>query len=289
MIASATPILQKDIFLLSQLHDRHRPATKSNVLLAGINKEELDVLSRFLTDTYQLFIASSAGGVMKIIETNSIHLVVANTELSDADGSQLCSRLKSSDQYAHIPVILLIDKDIISSRLKGLEAGADAYIEKPLFRQIIRAQVNNVITNRTRIKNYFAHTLFAHMDTTTKAKTDQGFIKRLDECIAENLPDRYFDVDRLAKHLNMSRPTLYRKVKCISDMTPNQLINAARLKKAAELLLITDCQVLEIVKMVGFNSRSNFGKAFFKKFKVTPTVYQQLEKAFRPLQGNFYQ
>lgn len=273
----------------SRLPNQRWPVTKGNILLAGYNKQELDILAGVLTDTYELFIARSTGGVMKMIETNSIHLVIANTELSDADGSQLCSRLKSSDHYSHIPVILLIDKDSISSRLKSLEAGADAYIEKPLTRQIITAQVNNVISNRTRIKNYFAHTLFAHMDTTAKAKTDQAFIKKLDECIAENLPDKYFDVDGLAKHMNMSRPTLYRKVKCISDMTPNELINAARLKKAAELLLISDRRILEIVKMVGFNSRSNFGKAFFKKFKVTPTAYQQLEKTFRPLPGNFYQ
>ena len=44
------------------------------------------------------------------------------------------------------------------------------------------------------------------------------------------------DIDKLLKMMNMSRPTFYRKIKGLSDLNSNELINLSRMKKAAELL-----------------------------------------------------
>jgi AraC-like DNA-binding protein len=73
--------------------------------------------------------------------------------------------------------------------------------------------------------------------------------------------------------MNMSRVTLYRKIKAISDLTPIELINITRLKKAAELLASGDYKMYEIAAMTGFSSQSNFARNFHKQFGVTPTDY----------------
>jgi AraC-like DNA-binding protein/CheY-like chemotaxis protein len=251
---------------------------KNNVLLVDHDKEELDILSGYLNDTYELFTARNERTVMRTIETHSIHLIISSIELIDTDGSKLCAQLKSSAHYSHIPVILLLAGGAIPSRLKSLESGADAYIERPLSGEYIRAQIKNLIANRARIKDYFAHTLFAYTDARICSKTNEGFLNRLNDLISDHLPNPDLDVDLLARLMNMSRPTLYRKIKCISNLTPNELITIARLKRAAELISTADHKIFEVAKMVGFNSRSNFGKAFFKQFNVTPTAYQQLKK-----------
>ena len=253
-------------------------APKSNLLLVDRDEKELDTLAGYLNGTYGLFTAWDERGVMKAIETQSIHLIISNIELGDTDGSLLCAQLKSSMHYSHIPVILLIAKDTIPSRLKSLESGADAYIERPLYPEHIKAQIKNLIANRTRIKDYFAHSLFAHMNTMTCSKADEVFLNNLNGFISAHLPNPDFDVDLLARLMNISRPTLYRKIKCISELTPNDLINVARLNRAAEMISTTEHRIFEIAKMVGFNSRSNFGKAFFKQFHVTPTKYLQMKK-----------
>ena len=247
----------------------------SNVLLVDHDKEELDTLSGYLKDSYELFTARNERAVMRTIENHPIHLIISSIELTDTDGSKLCAQLKSSAHYSHIPVILLLAGSATPSRLKSLESGADAYIERPLSREYIKAQIKNLIANRARIKDYFAHTLSAYTETPTCSKNNEVFLTRLNSLISTHLPDPDLDVDLLARQMNMSRPTLYRKIKCISDLTPNELINRARLKKAAELITSADHKIFEIAKMVGFNSRSNFGKAFFKQYNVTPTAYQQ--------------
>jgi AraC-like DNA-binding protein len=68
----------------------------------------------------------------------------------------------------------------------------------------------------------------------------------------------------------MSRATFYRKVKSISQLTPNDFIRLIRLKKAAELLRQKEYRVNEIAFIVGFKSSSYFSKCFFKQFGVLP-------------------
>ena len=109
-------------------------------------------------------------------------------------------------------------------------------------------------------------------------QAEDDFIKRLNECIYENVQNKKFSVDWLARCMNMSRPTLYRKIKQATVHTPNELIALARLQQAAMLLLLADYKVFEVAQMVGFHSSSSFGKAFLKQFKVTPATYQRINK-----------
>jgi len=97
--------------------------------------------------------------------------------------------------------------------------------------------------------------------------------------VEPNAEEDLLTFDEALQMLGTSRPTLYRKIKCISDLTPNELINNIRLEKAAGLLTTPGHKIFEIVKMVGFNSRSNFGKAFVKHFGVTPREFQQMTKS----------
>jgi AraC-like DNA-binding protein len=73
--------------------------------------------------------------------------------------------------------------------------------------------------------------------------------------------------------MNMSRPTLYRKIKALSNLSPNELINLARLKKAAELLSQGKFKINEVGNIVGYNSQSNFSRDFQKQFGITPSKY----------------
>jgi AraC-like DNA-binding protein len=106
----------------------------------------------------------------------------------------------------------------------------------------------------------------------------EQLIQKLNDCLFGPVPEKDLNVDLLAKRLHMSRPTLYRKMKGITDLTPNELINEARLIKAAELLAAGEHRAFEVARMVGYTSQSSFGKSFLKQFKVTPATYQRIKK-----------
>jgi AraC-like DNA-binding protein len=73
--------------------------------------------------------------------------------------------------------------------------------------------------------------------------------------------------------MNMSKATLYRKIKGLSDLTPNELINLTRLKKAAQLLSGGDYKINEVAYMIGYSLPSNFSRDFQKQFGVSPSGF----------------
>ena len=106
-------------------------------------------------------------------------------------------------------------------------------------------------------------------------KADERFLENLNETISKRIEDTELDVEHLAGIMNMSRITLYRKIKAISNLTPLELINIIRLKKAAELLAEGEYKIYEVSAIVGYSSQSNFARNFLKQFGMTPTEYMQ--------------
>jgi AraC-like DNA-binding protein len=100
----------------------------------------------------------------------------------------------------------------------------------------------------------------------------------LNETIDKNMDNQDLDVEKLAKILNITRITLYRKIKALTTLTPVELITITRLKKAAALLVQDDYRVYEVADMVGFSSQSNFARSFHKQFGMSPTDYLQTKQ-----------
>jgi AraC-like DNA-binding protein len=97
----------------------------------------------------------------------------------------------------------------------------------------------------------------------------------LNTIICDNIQNKDLDVELIANLMNMSKPTLFRKIKAISNLTLNELVTITRLKAAATLLEEGTYKVYEIANMVGYNSQSHLGRNFLKHFGTTPTEYQQ--------------
>ena len=159
--------------------------------------------------------------------------------------------------------------------MKGLELGADAYIEKPFSKEHLFAQIGSLLSNRNMVREYFASSPLVHIKSMAHSKADERFLETLNETISKRIEDTEMDVEKLAGMMNMSRVTLYRKIKAISNLTPLELINIIRLKKAAELLAEGEYKIYEIAAIVGYNSQSNFARTFLKQFNMTPTEYMQ--------------
>ena len=120
---------------------------------------------------------------------------------------------------------------------------------------------------------FYSSSPLSHIKSIAHTKTDERFINKLEKLIYDNLSDQNLNVDSLADIMNMSRSTLYRKIKDLSNLSPNELINIARLKKAAELLQSGEYKIYEISEIVGYKSQTSFGRNFQKQFKMTPSEY----------------
>ena len=243
------------------------------LLLVDDNEEILEFLEHELNEKYTILKAVDGQQALDLLKENAVHLVISDVMMPVIDGFELCRLIKSNFEFSHIPVILLTARNTLQSKIEGLELGADAYIEKPFSPEYLQVQIANLLTNRNKIKEYFASSPLVHIKSMAYSRADELFLERINETILKNLGDTELDVEKLARFMNMSKPTLYRKIKSLSDLSPNEIINITRLKKAAELLVEGNYKIYEVANIVGYASQTNFGRNFLKQFGMTPSDY----------------
>ncbi|MCP4680513.1 MAG: hybrid sensor histidine kinase/response regulator [Deltaproteobacteria bacterium] len=79
---------------------------------------------------YVVFTASDGYKALDVLATNNCDLVVSDVQMPNMDGIELTRTLKSRSQYSAIPVILITSLGSDEDKMRGLAAGADAYIVK---------------------------------------------------------------------------------------------------------------------------------------------------------------
>lgn len=253
-------------------------ALKPTLIIADDHQEILDFIADDLSETYFTLKATNGQEVLNLLSEHTAQLIISDVMMPIMDGYELCRTIKSNVEFSHIPIILLTAKNTLQSKIKGLEEGADAYIEKPFSIAHLQAQIQSLLANRNKVREFFVSSPLAHINTMAHNRADEAFLEKLNQLIQEHIADPELDVENLAQMMYMSRPTLYRKIKAISDLTPNDLINISRLKKAAELLSMGQYKIFEIAYMVGYNSQTHFGRNFQKQFGITPSEYIETQK-----------
>lgn len=245
---------------------------KPLLLLVEDNQEILYYMQKELSVKYHTLLAANGIEALEILKEKTVQLVISDIMMPLMDGIELCRKIKTDLNYSHIPIILLTAKNSLQSKIEGLEVGADAYIEKPFSFEHLLAQIDNLMSNRKSIREHFAHYPLAHIQGIASSKTDKEFLEQLNDAIYAHITDDKLDVDQLSSIMNMSKATLYRKIKGLSELTPNELINITRLKKAAELLASGNHKVNEVAYMVGYSHPSNFTRDFQKQFGIIPST-----------------
>ena len=252
--------------------------SRPTVLIVEDNEEMLNFIGNEINVSFNILTASNGEEALHVMNDFSVQLIVSDLMMPVMDGFSFLKKVKTDLNYSHVPVILLTAKNTQQSRLEGLELGADAYIEKPFSIHILLAQIANLIDNRDNIRKYYFNSPIANLKSIAHTKADEIFLENLNEIIITHISNSNLDVEMLAEQMNMSRPTLYRKIKAVSDLTPNDLIRICRLKKAAGLIIQKEMSLSEISEVVGFNSQSYFSRSFSKQFGVSPSEYASNSK-----------
>ena len=102
---------------------------------------------------------------------------------------------------------------------------------------------------------------------------DKDFLERLHTAVAEHISTENVDVAFLSDTMYMSRATLYRKVKALTGLSPNEYIRKVRMQMAEQLLATGKYTVSEVSFKVGINSTPYFRQCFKEEFGVNPSDY----------------
>lgn len=260
------------------------PGTEHRKVVLSVedNEEFQTFMTNQLKNDYVILKAQNGRQALDILSRQSVDIIISDVMMPVMDGMTLCREIKGNIRYSHIPIILLTAKTGLQSQIDGLKIGADEYIAKPYSIDYLKARIENLLLNRQKIREAYKHSPESTVDVIAHSKADEDFLNKLVEAIHNRLEEVDLDVDALAVMMNMSRATLYRKVKSISELTPNDFIRLIRLKKAAELLRNREYRVNEIAFIVGFSSSSYFSKCFYKQFGVLPKDFEKKQHDAAP-------
>jgi YesN/AraC family two-component response regulator len=246
---------------------------RKSILIAEDNKEMQIFLYKIFRTNYNVIFAGNGKEALDKLGKHHVDLIISDIMMPVMDGLELSRKVKSLLNYSHIPFIMLTAKTGVAANIEGLEAGVDAYVEKPFSTSLLQARVENLFDNRKKMQKAFSSMPLSGMTSIASSKADEKFLQRVSEMVYEHMTDESFNIDALADKLNMSRSSLHRKIKNMSELTPNDFILVVRLKKAAELLQAGEYRINEVGYVVGFSSSSYFSKSFKKHFGLTPSEF----------------
>lgn len=243
-------------------------------LVIDDNADVREMMRTLLCDKYKVITAGNGQDGLRRAMQVVPNVIVCDVMMPVMDGLECCRRLKAEMCTSHIPVLMLTACSLDEQRVQGHREGADAYLAKPFSAEVLIAQLDALVSNHDRVKDFFAEpTREQKKVDTTEKKTDSPdelFIRKMRTIIEDNIGNSDFGVEQLGDEMYMSRAQLYRKAKALTNYSPVELIRNYRLKKARKLLAQGDLNISQVAYEVGFTAPSYFTKCYKEYFGEMP-------------------
>lgn len=162
-----------------------------------------------------------------------------------------------------------------SSDASVIDAQLEPVSEETVEQEISEVDFDSAVDSDSTIESEVVSVVESASENLSVLRS-QHALDKITKLIESNLDNPCLGVCFLAEQLNMSRSSLFLKVKALLDTTPNEMIRMVRLNKAVALLKDGNHRVNEVCYMVGFSSPSYFSKCFQKEFGVKPAEYIEL-------------
>lgn len=244
---------------------------KERILIIEDNAELRNYLIDYLSDYYKVFGAENGKMGLETCRKVKPVLCVADIMMPEMNGLDFCHVLKNDSDISHIPIILLTALSDNDDKTRGYSCGADGYLVKPFEPSLLKTRIENIIKSRIELKSKFSGEVDTETNTLTHSPADEQFMQKLTRLIAKDMGNVAMNSSFLCREFGMSSSKLYRKIKELTDLAPNEFIRTLRLKKAAQLLHTKKYNVSEVTDLVGFNDPLYFSRCFKKQFGYPPS------------------
>ncbi|WP_028744832.1 PleD family two-component system response regulator [Rhizobium mesoamericanum] len=120
--------------------------------------------ARLVAEYFDVLTAGDGYQALAICERNQVDLVLLDIMMPGMDGFEVCERLKANPKTSHIPVVMVTALDQPADRVRGLKAGADDFLTKPVNDLQLISRVKSLLRLKTlsdelRIRAETAHTM----------------------------------------------------------------------------------------------------------------------------------
>jgi signal transduction histidine kinase/DNA-binding response OmpR family regulator/ligand-binding sensor domain-containing protein len=241
------------------------------MLIVEDNTELREYLAKHFEKLFKVYSAEDGFAGLKLAKENNPELILTDVQMPNMNGYEFCKAIRSSFETSHIPVVMLTANNTIDQQIEGLSTGADVYLTKPFDINLLDAHINSLLENRKSLRKKFMGMEQDVDIEKTIPQRDIDFINDLRLFIEENIMNPDLNVEFLSKHFSISLAQLHRKIKALTDSTPNNMIKSIRLRIAYKLIKKDGLRVSEVADLTGFSDPSYFARCFKNEFGENPS------------------
>ena len=206
-------------------------------------------------------------------------MIITECMMHEMDGYDLCSKVRSAELLNHIPISSITAKSTEEDRIKGIKAGADAYLYKPFNAEELNSQVSMLLESRRVLRNKFTgieENSSSQSDEPELNKDERDFLNKLTDVVYSLMNSGELTIDNISSKLFMSTSQLRRKIFSITGETTSTYILQIRVSKAKRLLdASTDMPIGDIAMKCGFDDNAHFTRSFKAITQMTPSQYRK--------------
>ena len=208
-------------------------------------------------------------GFSKAIETIP-DLIITDLMMPGLDGYELSQKIREDERTRHIPIIMLTAKAGKENLIAGYECGVDDYVIKPFDQEILLARIHNLLRERQLLREKFTRQWIKDGIEVGACTPDEKFIKKINEILELNYFNQAFGTRLFVRECGLSQSVLYRKLKALTNLSPNVYIRNYRLIKAFHIISQGENDISSAAYATGFNNLSYFSRSFKQLFKKSP-------------------
>lgn len=253
---------------------------KPYVLVIDDTPDIRTLVKNLLGEKYTVIEATNGKQGIKLASKYIPDLIICDVMMPGMNGMECCNALKKETTTSHVPVLMLTACSLDEQRIEGYENGADGYLAKPFNSQVLLARCQSLIDNRKRITALASseNKVKTQVNTAVPPKNvdiDNEFYTSFVEIVESEISNSELGIEEIGTRLGLSRVQFYRKIKALTNYSPNELLRIIRLKKAYHMLTSTESTVAEVGYNVGFASPSYFSKCFKEYYGELPAEVQK--------------
>lgn len=252
------------------------------LLIIEDNHDIATYIGSLFTDQYAIFYAENGKEGLEKALNLIPDLIITDLMMPGMDGLEVCRQVRGNEIINHIPIIVVTAKITEEERIKGIEAGADAYLSKPFNTEELRTRVEKLLAGRKLLQEKFAK-----MSVELKKEEEEGieppkeadlrFLTKVTSVVYMQLSkNKDADVSVIASYMCMSPRQFHRKINALTGYSPSIYIQRLKIRKACNILdKDPKISFMEVADLCGFDAYPNFVRAFKNVCGVTPTDYRR--------------
>jgi len=257
---------------------------QGRLLIVEDNQALREYLEAILSPAYRVHCVKNGREALSWLEQNgagALDLIISDVMMPEMDGFTLLEKLKEDNRYQLLPVIMLTALARRESRLRALRIGVDDYLLKPFEEEELLARIQSLLRNYQLRSEEPDPAEGAEREAEQEAlgarpesEEELEWLAKMERITLERLGDTNFKVGDLADDLSVSTRQLFRRVKQLTGLTPNQYLQEARLEAARRMLEQKRfSSVKSVAYEVGFKDTRYFSRQYKARFGRLPSGY----------------